>query len=97
MTELGGDVRKNRRKVARRFNASKAHHIVMRSTKAKGVLSMLTKENKLLVSKIIRTKSVKYSIKIIEFADIGNHLHLAVKTLTKSPILAKRQFTNFLG
>ena len=57
---------------------------------------MLTKENKVLVSKIICTKSQKYSIQVMEFANVGNHLHLVVKTLTKSHILAKKQFSNFL-
>ncbi len=70
MTELGGDVRKNKRKVTRPFDSSKAHHIAMRSVKAKDTLSMLTKENKILVSKIIRTESQKYSIQVIELANV---------------------------
>ncbi len=95
MTELGGDVRKYKRKVARPFDSRKNHHIVMRSSKAKGMLSMLTRDHKTLVAKILKEKSKKYSIQILQFANVGNHLHIAVKTLTNQ-LLARKQFANFL-
>lgn len=95
-TEHGGSVRKNKRKVARPFDAKKAVHLVMRSGLAKGANSLSAFENKSYVQALLRKMSAKYGVQIHSFANVGNHLHLLVQTKTKQQIRARKQLANFI-
>ncbi len=96
MIELGGSLRKGKRKVQRPFDAKKAHHLVLRSQIARKELSMTHKNNKYFVENTLSRLSKKYFIKIHSFANVGNHLHIVVETKTKSQRFARTQFSNFL-
>ena len=58
-------------------------HIVLRSEKARGKLSLLLPENAKLVYKLMRMYGSRFNVKIYHFAFVGNHAHFIVKPKTK--------------
>jgi REP element-mobilizing transposase RayT len=56
-------------------------HLVLRSSKAKGAHSMRRHSGK--VEQILRRFSQKYGVKILTFANVGNHLHLQIRLLSR--------------
>ncbi len=75
----GGEVSRGKRKTRRPLDTKRPLHLVMRAEKARGQLSLLTAQNKILVEKIIRKQSAKFGIRIAAFANVGNHLHLMLR------------------
>lgn len=73
----GGLQRKSKRKTARPLVPGKLTHVVFKSSKAKGSLSFY--KNKLLVKYLLKQRSQKYFIEILDFVNMGNHLHLKVR------------------
>lgn len=51
----------------------------MRSSKAKGDWSFLKGKNRSLVETILRRFSVQYGVRMLSFANVGNHLHLQIQ------------------
>lgn len=96
MTEYGGSIRKNKRKVARPFDSKKSIHFVMQSSFAKGPLSLSIPKNKKMIQNLINALSKKYSIQIHSYANVGNHLHLLVQTKSKQSLRARAQIANFI-
>jgi REP element-mobilizing transposase RayT len=74
----GGNTQ-GKRKVARPISTKKWSHLVLKSNKAKGVLSLLTPINSAKVKIIIKKQSLKHGVQITDFVNMGNHLHLKVK------------------
>jgi REP element-mobilizing transposase RayT len=74
---LGGSSLKKRRKIKRPLIPGLITHVVFKSSKAKGDLSFY--KNKLLVSKLLKEKSKKFFIEILDWVNMGNHLHLKVR------------------
>lgn len=85
---FGGCNLKKRRKVARPLRPGLIHHVVFKSRKAQGELSFYKHKN--LVSKLLRERSNKFFIEILDFVNMGNHLHLKVR------FKDKKRFQNFL-
>lgn len=54
-------------------------HFTLRSTKAKGSWSFQHIKNRKRIESFLRSFSEKKGIKILSFANVGNHLHLHVK------------------
>ncbi len=54
-------------------------HLVLRSTRAVGKWSFLKHQNQKSITNILKKFATKYGIKIISFANVGNHLHLQIK------------------
>ena len=77
--EHGGSVREGKRKLFRPFDAAKAIHLVLRSSKAKGEWSLLKKRNENKISQIVFNFAVKNQITIHKYANSGNHLHILLK------------------
>ena len=92
----GGDLRKGKRKIARPFSHKHAVHLVLRSVKARGHWSLLTRANEHLVEKLLKACAAQYHIKVYRFVNVGNHLHLLIKTEAKQYVSAKRDFHAFL-
>ncbi len=88
MLSHGGVLKKSKRKVARPIVPGKITHVVFKSSKAKDNLSFY--KNRLLVKSVLQERSKKYFIEILDFVNMGNHLHLKVRF--KNPIF----FKNFL-
>jgi len=74
---FGGVKIKKRRKVARPLLEGKIHHVVLKSSKAVGGLSLYTHRG--AVKEILRKQSRKFFVEIIDFVNMGNHLHLKVR------------------
>ena len=58
-------------------------HLVLRSTKATGLWSFLHKNNQARVRAILQKFSHKYGVRVLSFANVGNHLHLHIKLASR--------------
>jgi hypothetical protein len=74
----GGNT-KGKRKIARPVSTKKWSHLVLKSNKAKGSLSLLSPGHSAKVKYIIRKQSFKHGVQISDFVNMGNHLHLKVR------------------
>lgn len=85
---LLGQSYKSHAKTQRPLCTKRMIHLVMRSKYATGKYSMLRKAKQ--VRSIIDTQAAKFGVRIYDFANVGNHLHLSLK------ISDKTHFKNFL-
>ena len=65
-------------------------HIVLRSTRASGPWSLLSAKNRTRVDALASKIAARHGLKLYRYANVGNHLHLLVKTPTR------RAFQRFL-
>jgi hypothetical protein len=85
----GGTKRTNRRKSKRPLVPNKIHHVVCKSSKASAApLSFYT--HKKIVATLLKERSRKFFVEVIDWVNMGNHLHLKVRF--KDP----KRFQNFL-
>jgi len=79
--DYGGELLKKakNRSYGRPLSVKNSMHLVLRSTKAKGQSSFATTENRRMVRQLVNKFAAKYGIKIYNFANVGNHLHLHIK------------------
>ena len=84
--EHGGEIRKGRRKLARPVDPKRPLHVVLRSEKAKGEHSLLYGETPAFIQALLKQLSRRHRVKVYEFANSGNHLHLLVKGETRKGI-----------
>jgi REP element-mobilizing transposase RayT len=85
---FGGSRLKKRRKIARPLIPGAIHHVVLKSSKAIGSLSFY--KNKTLTAELLKDRSRKYFVEIIQWVNMGNHLHLKVRFKNR------QNFQNFL-
>jgi REP element-mobilizing transposase RayT len=85
---FGGVSLKKRRKVARPLIEGLVHHVVFKASAAQGKLSFY--QNKNIVKNLLKERSKKFFIEILDFVNMGNHLHLKVR------FKDKKRFQNFL-
>jgi REP element-mobilizing transposase RayT len=78
-TEHGGEVRKGKRKLARPFDSKRALHVTLRSERAQGEWSMLRLEKSKAIKTLVYTLARKNQVRIYQFANSGNHLHLLLR------------------
>jgi len=83
-TEHGGELSRGKRKAARPLAVKRPMHLVLRSAKATGKLSLLHPNHHTLVQSLIWKYAAKNQIKIYRFANAGNHLHLLIQAKTKT-------------
>ena len=76
----GSDINTGKRKEARPFSHKHPIHLVFRSSRAKGAWNLLLPKNARRVERILKTCSEAYGIKVYRFVNVGNHLHVLVKT-----------------
>lgn len=81
----GGELLKKRkgRRGARPLDTKNSMHLVMRSRHAKGPWSFKRSENSRKISLILRKFAVKYGVRILSVANVGNHLHLHIQLTTR--------------
>lgn len=75
----GGVASRGRRKNRRPLATKKWIHLVLKSDRAVGGRSFLTAKNKVFVERLFKLKARKFGVKIAEFANVGNHLHLKIR------------------
>jgi REP element-mobilizing transposase RayT len=66
-------------KSKRPMDSKKALHVVMRSTQAKGVKSFKSVKYEAAIWEIISRHAERFGIKIYEYANAGNHLHILLR------------------
>lgn len=84
----GGMSLKKRRKIKRPLIPGAVHHVVFKSAKARGPYSFL--RHRQVVAQLLRQRARRHFIEIIQWVNMGNHLHLKVR------FRDCRQFQNFL-
>jgi REP element-mobilizing transposase RayT len=90
ITIHGGDTRKGMRKTRRPIAVKRPMHVILKSKKAVGNLSFLTRPNARFIGDLLTQLSVTYAVNIKVFSNVGNHLHLAVRAKNR------QGFQNFL-
>jgi len=77
----GGELLKTRegRQGPRPLATRSTMHLVLRSSKAKGDWSFKRPRHEAKIREISKRFSVKYGVKILSLANVGNHLHFHIK------------------
>jgi hypothetical protein len=77
----GGELMKTRagRSRPRPLSTRETLHLVLRSSKAKGGWSFATARNRKEIHSITARFSRKYGVRVLSYANVGNHLHFHVK------------------
>jgi REP element-mobilizing transposase RayT len=78
-TAHGGELSKGKRKTFRPLDPKQALHVVLRSTRATGTQSMLHPRNRQPIQDFTQKIAQKLGVKIYQFSNVGNHLHLLIK------------------
>lgn len=86
----GGVPSRGRRKLARPFAKNKWIHLILKSEKAKGPWSLLAPRNKIFIQKLIRQKAKKFGVQVDHWVNVGNHVHIKLKSSNRL------QFQKFL-
>ena len=81
--EHGGVKSIGKRKGRRPFSPNFTMHLTLRSSQAVGDKSFLRKENSKWISRLLMKQSQKWGIRVYEFANGGNHLHLLIRAHKK--------------
>ena len=89
-TQYGGVGTKNHRKLERPLSTKKWIHLVLKSDKAVGQLSFLKPAHQIFVRQLLHAKALKFGVKIADYANVGNHLHLKIR------ITSRESFKKFL-
>ena len=79
--EHGGSLAVSRRRIVRPLNLNQSHHITLKSRHAIGPRSLF--RHKKLILNLIRKNSIRFQVKVYEYAIQGNHIHLLVKAKTR--------------
>lgn len=77
----GGSLAIKKRRAKRPLNIKQSHHITMKSHHAVGSRSLF--KHKKMILRIIKKNSLRFQIKIYEYAIQGNHIHLLVKAKSR--------------
>ena len=75
----GGELARGKRKTARPIDTKQALHLVLRSSKARGSLSMLHPDHCNAIQNLVSELCERWGIRLYRFANVGNHLHLLVR------------------
>jgi REP element-mobilizing transposase RayT len=76
---FGGSLIKGHARAERPLRSHFAMHLILRSSKATGLYSMLHKNNKSQIETLIKAAAAKQNIRIYKFANVGNHLHMLIR------------------
>lgn len=88
---FGGSLLKNSHaKIVRPISTKESMHVVLKSSRANGSLSMLNHKHSKFVSRTIHFQAKKFLIHIHNFANVGNHIHILIK------VNNRECFKNFL-
>jgi len=77
---FGGDLQKGKRKTFRPIDPKASIHLVLKSTRARGEWSLLNRRHKIRIQDLLLTLSRANGIKIYQYVNVGNHLHILLKT-----------------
>jgi REP element-mobilizing transposase RayT len=80
----GGDVTRGKRKARRPFDPKQALHVVLRSSKARGSLSMLHPRHCNHIRALIDRLQKRRGVRVYRYANVGNHLHLLIRARSRA-------------
>ncbi len=83
---FGGSKYKGNPKTKRPFSSRHYTHLILKSSKAKGVYSFLATKNQRRVNEAVRRLAAHFGVELREYANVGNHLHLLVKANRREQI-----------
>ena len=86
----GGTSSKGKRKLRRPLATKKWIHLIMKSDKAFGQLSMLNAKNSKFIDKVVVEKARKFKVELKDFVNMGNHIHFEIRARRRE------DFQNFL-
>ena len=85
---FGGTLlKRSHAKTKRAVSTREPMHVVLKSALARGARSMRAPAHLHRVSRILREDSTRCGVRIIQFANVGNHLHLLVKASNRRAFL----------
>jgi REP element-mobilizing transposase RayT len=58
----------------------------MRAECARGELSMLHPKNARRVDRMVRRMAARFDVRILQYANVGNHLHILIKAKTREDV-----------
>lgn len=76
---FGGSHVTGKRKGGRPVVTKRPMHLVLKSSIARGKYSLLHKRNTKFISKLAASLFSRWSVRIFEFSNNGNHLHLLIQ------------------
>jgi len=90
--KLYGGIHRSKRKArgTRPLASTQTIHLVMRSTKAVGQMSFTYHHS--LIKRLIESQALKSHVKVIDWANVGNHLHLHIQL----PRLFRESYCRFI-
>src|ERR1700683_2607538 len=81
--EHGGEINKGKRKLHRPFDSTKALHVTLRSSKARGKYYFMRPQNRKEIERKLYLYAEKFGVRVFRFANSGNHLHILLKSKSK--------------
>jgi REP element-mobilizing transposase RayT len=82
-SEHGGELTLGKRKTFRPIDTKQALHVILRSSKAKGQLSMLHPRHCNGIEKFVQKTAKRWGVRLYRYANVGNHLHLLIQVPTR--------------
>jgi REP element-mobilizing transposase RayT len=79
----GGELSLNKRKSFRPIDPKQALHVVLRSSKARGELSLLHPKHCNSIHRFVQKSARRWGIRVYRFANVGNHIHLLIQVPTR--------------
>jgi REP element-mobilizing transposase RayT len=80
----GGFHTKGKRKTLRPIDPKQALHVVLKSSKARGVLSLLHPKNCGPIHDFTHELAKRWGVRLYRYANVGNHIHLLVKVPSRA-------------
>jgi REP element-mobilizing transposase RayT len=80
----GGEFARGKRKTRRPFDPKQALHVVLRSSRAKGDLSMLHPRHCKHIFALLERLKKRWNVSVYRYANVGNHLHLLIRARSRA-------------
>lgn len=80
---FGGVAAKGKRKERRPVATKRSMHLVLKSSLAVGKFSLHQKGNSQFISELVARLSKKWCVRVYEFSNNGNHLHLLIQPASR--------------
>jgi REP element-mobilizing transposase RayT len=82
----GGTTRAGKRKIARPIDPKRPIHVTLKSSQARGELSLLHPKNAKRIAAETTRLAIRYGIRLYQYANAGNHLHVLISGKTRRSI-----------
>src|ERR1035437_4356219 len=79
----GGEPSMGKRKTERPFDPKQALHVILRSGKARGSLSMLSRRHCNRICDLMNRLKKRWNISVYHYANVGNHMHLLIRAKSR--------------